>query len=126
MTNRLHRLFLAALAPVTLVLGTLALGGLAGAPAAQAMDITDPVECAEYDGRWSRFGDTLEFECSLPTLDGGKECSGSDDCESVCVTHDDEPVGTQTSGHCYDWTITRGSCLNHVSEDVVTGIVCDE
>lgn len=93
---------------------------------AQASDITDPEECADYDGRWSRFGNMDDFACSLPTMDGGKACTSNDDCETACITEDEVATGTQIEGHCYDWTILNGTCMNYVDGGVATGVKCRE
>ena len=89
---------------------------------AHAVEITDPEECSDSDGRWGMYGG--HFQCNLSTLDGGRECSGSDECESVCITSNNDAVGTQTTGHCYDWSLTVETCMNYVEGGVVTGMKC--
>lgn len=107
-------------------LSFMVLGLFCAVPPAQASDITDPMECADYDGRWSRFGNNDEFSCSLPTMDGGASCESSEDCETVCITEDDIATGTHIIGHCYDWTVLNGTCMNYVEGGVAQGQRCVE
>jgi hypothetical protein len=42
-------------------------------------------ECLEKGGIWKKPGPRPTEECNLPTTDAGKLCSGSNECEGVCL-----------------------------------------
>jgi len=48
-------------------------------------------ECMDQDGRWEVLGYSGPG-CNLPTTDGGKPCSNSDECESACLAADESAV----------------------------------
>ena len=48
-------------------------------------------ECMDQGGRWEVLGYSGPG-CNLPTTDGGKPCSKSDECESACLAADESAV----------------------------------
>ena len=46
-------------------------------------DAEDLAACLEAGGRWEVLGYSGPG-CNLPTSDGGKSCTGSEECESAC------------------------------------------
>ena len=48
-------------------------------------------ECMDQGGRWEVLGYSGPG-CNLPTTDGGKPCSNSDECESACLAADESAV----------------------------------
>jgi hypothetical protein len=65
-------------------------------------------DCLQAGGTWSKPGPRPTEECNLPTKDAGKICSGSNECEGVCLadlTSDQLSQGMrgkmfQTKGKC--------------------------
>jgi hypothetical protein len=45
----------------------------------------DRESCEAVGGVWKKMGPRPMEECNLPTKDTGKECSGSNQCEGVCL-----------------------------------------
>ena len=45
----------------------------------------DEISCASASGVWKKIGIRPREECNLPTTDSGKICSGSNQCEGVCL-----------------------------------------
>jgi hypothetical protein len=46
----------------------------------------DKAGCEAKGGTWGKLGPHPSEECNLPTSDAGKSCSGSNECEGVCLT----------------------------------------
>ncbi len=95
------------------------------AVAAMAVE-TDRASCEAAGGHWGRFGLLQREQCNLPTRDAGAVCQDSADCQSVCVASDATPSDTRTSGQCFGWTITLGTCLNYVRGGVAGGMICED
>jgi hypothetical protein len=45
----------------------------------------DKIACESAGGIWKKMGPRPVEECNLPTKDSGKTCSGSHECEGVCL-----------------------------------------
>jgi hypothetical protein len=68
----------------------------------------DKVSCEGKGGVWKKIGIRPAEECNLPTTDAGKVCSGSNECEGVCIaelSNDDLRRGMKgalikTTGKC--------------------------
>jgi hypothetical protein len=45
----------------------------------------DKENCLKAGGVWKKMGPRPFEECNLPTKDAGKICSGSNECEGVCL-----------------------------------------
>ncbi len=66
----------------------------------------------------------------MSTSDGGKECSGPEECEGDCIaelSQEDQEKANQgvlyTKGKCTSWKVTVG-CQALVREGKVQGILC--
>lgn len=81
----------------------------------------DKETCEQKGGTWKKMGSHPMEECNLPTTDAGKICSGSKECEGVCladIKHEDFQKGMRgqkfkTQGKCSSWTKVVG-CLGYV------------
>ena len=51
-------------------------------------------------GVW-RDGPETYPECNMPTLDAGKACSDSSQCESYCQAPKGVKIDTEATGQCY-------------------------
>lgn len=84
------------------------------------------VECEEEGGKWEDKTTLSGGQCNLPTLDSGKICNDSSECESACVAAGSLLPGLQTTGICYGWSLLEGECLNPVKGGVTQGSTCEE
>jgi len=82
----------------------------------------DEISCASASGVWKKIGIRPREECNLPTTDGGKICSGSNQCEGVCLadlTDEQRRKGMKgklfkTQGKCSEWVKVVG-CKAYVN-----------
>lgn len=88
--------------------------------------LENPQACEEQGGKWSRAGQSHDHQCNLPTMDAGKICSDSKECQSVCITEGSVIAGTAVTGFCYGWSLLEGTCLNQVSGGVAEGENCED
>lgn len=90
----------------------------------------DEISCASASGVWKKIGIRPKEECNLPTTDGGKICSGSNQCEGICladISTEQIRAGIKgkpfkTTGKCSDWVTVVG-CKAYV-EDGWASVVC--
>lgn len=106
--------------PAVWVVGAVLLGivGLAGAAAPR-----DKASCDAQGGQWGRFGVYEGEICQIATLDAGKQCTDSGHCQVACVA-DVMTKNVAATGKCYEWTETRGACLNIIKAGKTQGTVC--
>ena len=66
-------------------------------------------DCVKSGGEWAKdfFGG---YYCFLRTTDGGKRCTGSEQCQWVCLGPDDAVRGAKVVGACSE----TNSQLGHV------------
>ncbi len=76
-------------------------------------------ECLAKKGKWGPVGLSRKDVCNLPTADGGKKCTDSEQCQGACLA--EEPGAT--SGQCSSWTIMRG-CYAFVNDGKAGGLLC--
>jgi hypothetical protein len=72
----------------------------------------DKESCEKIGGIWKRPGPRPTEECNLPTKDAGKVCSGSSQCEGVCLAElsaDDLREGMK--GKLFH---TQGKCSSYI------------
>jgi hypothetical protein len=86
-------------------------------------------ECRAAGGQWAKFG-VVDFLCNVDscaprTADGGKACRNKLDCEHLCVSRREAPVGTPVTGECTAYRTSFG-CATHVDGGHVVGRVCVE
>ena len=92
----------------------------------------DQATCEAQGGKWSRIGLAPRESCNLPTLDAGKVCSDSSECEGACLAdlsradqdriRKDKAV-IETQGKCTPWRIVVG-CTAPVTGGKVKDIMC--
>ncbi len=96
----------------------------------QASESTLPdgqqVQCEDKGGQWNPLKTASAGQCNLPTLDAGKICNDSSECQSACVAEGSMLPGLHTSGICYGWSLLESECLNPVSRGVTQGSTCNE
>jgi len=76
----------------------------------------DKESCEAQSGVWKKIGPRPFEECNLPTKDAGKICSGSNECEGICLadlTREDLRKGMngklfKTQGKCSSFIKTIG------------------
>jgi len=81
-------------------------------------------ECEAKNGQLIRCFTSTGYTCSLPTKDGGKPCSDSDECEQECVAPTNcESIKTNVKGTCAErtglvcngvQTFENGRCGPHI------------
>lgn len=81
--------------------------------------------CEAQGGTWGRFGTYEGNICRLATRDGGRPCMDSSQCESACFTDQTLEKNVKVSGKCFEWSDTRGACLNRVQRGKSIGVSCD-
>jgi len=68
----------------------------------------DKESCLAKGGVWKRPGPRPTEECNLPTTDAGKVCSGSNQCEGVCLAElTSDQLRQGMSGKMFK---TQGAC----------------
>ena len=60
--------------------------------------------------------------CDMPTLDAGKECSDSSQCESYCLAREGEEIGSSESGQCSGFH--EFICIQLVRDGLVDPKLC--
>jgi len=92
--------------------------------------IKDQKSCEAVSGIWGTVGLSTIEQCNLPTIDAGKICKDSKDCEGACIADlndvDFEKAKTgviYTEGKCTQYRLNVG-CHPFVSEGKVEGIMC--
>ena len=85
---------------------------------------SDKRACNSIEGQWEQHG-TITI-CNRPTKDAGKPCVDGRDCESACVTYEDQAANSKVRGKCYSRTSTLGTCLNYVVDGVAQGVQCED
>jgi len=86
----------------------------------------EQVQCEEKGGKWAPPKAAAQGQCNLPTLDAGRICNDSTECESACVAESSMLPGLQTSGVCYGWSLLEAECVNPVARGVTQGNTCDD
>ncbi len=81
-------------------------------------------ECEQYGGQWGVWSDKPNEPetCNLPTVDSGKVCDDSDDCQSFCQAPEGSQVGEEVTGECYEYRHYR--CLQTVEDGVAGAVAC--
>ena len=82
--------------------------------------------CEEKGGKWDQIGQPHDHQCNLPTMDAGKMCSDSKECQSACITEGHVLPGTEVTGFCYGWSLLDDTCLNQVSGGMAEGESCED
>jgi len=90
-------------------------------------------ECLAKGGTWKPVGIFPSPICNLPTTDGGKECTSSNDCEGSCLavlTQDErstlmkgEKMDKEVEGQCTSWVRNFG-CIGFVENSRVDKFLC--
>ena len=63
------------------------------------------------------------YSCAPRTGDGGKACASRSECEHLCVSRKEAPVGAPVAGECTAYRTSFG-CNTHVDGGRVVGRVC--
>ena len=111
----------------------LAFTGLAQAQDCPRIDLEAKKEeekkCKAIGGLWQRHGiaDHLcgVYSCAPPTSDGGKRCTNRADCDYLCITKRNFPLGTPVVGECAP-IFTQFGCFNYVDGGKMVGRVCTD
>ncbi len=75
---------------------------------AKASDEQSAKECTEAGGIWDRqSGRGHVTGCNLPTIDGGKDCTDSKECQGGCVR-----------GKCYGYRMYKGCGIIHNGQEM--------
>jgi hypothetical protein len=80
--------------------------------------------CAAAGGTWRAVGMLRQELCDLPTHDAGKPCTGSSECESVCVAPAGADLTKPVTGACYRSFVLVGTCLARVENGRVESAQC--
>jgi hypothetical protein len=69
-------------------------------------------ECLQKGGVWKKPGPRPTEECNLPTKDAGKICSGSNECEGVCLADlTSDQISRGMRGKLFQ---TKGKCSSYI------------
>jgi hypothetical protein len=83
--------------------------------------------CRAAGDEWGRFGVLAHlcgvYSCVRRTRDGGKPCLGRSECEFLCVSRRELPLGSAVTGECAALA-TQFGCAVHVEGGKVVGRVC--
>lgn len=72
----------------------------------------DKENCEKIGGVWKKMGPRPMEECNIPTKDAGKVCSGSNQCEGVCLADlSNEDISKGMKGKLFK---TQGKCSNFI------------
>jgi hypothetical protein len=96
-------------------------------PVDQAKQSEGEKACRAAGGEWGRVGN-YDFLCGIyscvrRTQDGGKPCHGRGDCEYLCLSKRELPIGTAVTGECAS-RVTQFGCQVHVEGGKVVGRIC--
>lgn len=88
--------------------------------------------CEMAGGKWGKTGLSARESCNLPTSDGGKPCSDTDECEATCLAQlsDSERARAMhgekvaAEGKCSGWKVIVG-CQAFVNHGQATLICLD-
>ena len=80
--------------------------------------------CAAAGGTWRKVGMLREELCDVPTLDAGKPCKSSTECESACVAREGADLTKPVTGACYKSLVLVGTCLTRVENGKVDSAQC--
>jgi len=58
---------------------------------------------------------SAEPECNFPTMDAGKECTDSNQCESFCQVKEGTEIGSMATGECYGFNLAI--CMQEVQNE---------
>jgi len=114
--------FLITLVALLVVLPAWTMAGSAHDPVEQA----DQSECEEQGGKWEVPEEAAPGGCNLPTLDAGRVCNDSSECQSACIAEGSMLPGVQTTGFCYGWSLLQADCVNPISSGITQGSTCDD
>lgn len=89
-------------------------------------------ECVAKNGVWKKMGPRPTESCNLKTLDSGKVCENSHQCEGVCLANlssDQLREGMKgklfkTNGQCSEWVIVMG-CRAYVDSGRASVVCAD-
>ena len=79
---------------------------------------TDSLSCETLKGIW--YGSI----CNLPTIDRGKICSDSSECQGGCEAPNGAPFGQQEAGRCSERLYSETGCFNAVIDGITSGEIC--
>ncbi len=82
----------------------------------------DEETCVSQGGTWS----SQPPSCVWDSLDGGKPCRDSSQCETACVAPDSTPEGKHVKGHCFGKTSLQDACVSIVSGGTAGRAVCTD
>jgi hypothetical protein len=72
----------------------------------------DKISCEKAGGLWKKPGPRPTEECNIPTKDAGKVCSGSKECEGVCLADlNSEDMSRGMRGKLFK---TQGKCSDYI------------
>lgn len=90
----------------------------------QAYSIKDRISCEAKGGHWKPVGKLQKNACVLPTIDAGKPCTDSSQCQVSCIVLDKNlSPGQKVVGQCNESTNQFG-CHTYVNDGVVEGTMC--
>ncbi len=75
-------------------------------------------DCESSGGTWKQWFMLPRGSCNYPTLDAGKACSDSDQCETKCIA-DEEGIGK-----CNEWRYLPGGCYSFVEDGKEQPMMC--
>lgn len=87
--------------------------------------------CESQGGRFGRTGRMPLSNCNLPTTDGGRLCTDSSQCESMCLAEltDQQKRALESgltvagvTGKCAEWSIVVG--CNSIVQDDTAVVIC--
>jgi len=88
----------------------------------------DKESCEARGGKWGLWdcGDRPDCipKCNEATLDGGKECSDSSECETYCEAPEGADEGSQAVGKCSGWEIKLTDCMQEIEDGNVGSVWC--
>ncbi len=76
-------------------------------------------QCKEIGGKWGPRGMLEELICNPKTLDGGKQCTDSDQCQGKCISK----TGQGNIGQCSEYELIYG-CLTFFENGQPTPPIC--
>jgi len=84
---------------------------------------TEKLSCEARGGKWEGV-DNLNGTsvCNLPTIDNGKTCTDSNQCESYCQAPTEAATGAKVSGTCYGFT--KSTCMKEVKNGIAGAEWC--